>query len=291
MPIIETLNFSSVFAKRLLHISDLYDKGVEERQELEKLRDFSPFRNYREICPYCGSEVKNIYAEIAGLEYWNETWGWYGYECSACSWWWNYEESGNWGAAQPEVHVGALYKTQEPPVELLSAINAIGADSRILYKMNPTKFEQFVGGILKEFYDCEVLHIGRSHDGGIDLILLDSNGGKMPIQVKRRTSKSKTESVSLVREFRGAMLLHGYNSGMILTTADHFSKEAVEASQPKPHHSLQQTVDLIDARRLLDIMELIGKRTVTENSIRLRFGMDPPVEVLTAILARINKQL
>ncbi len=289
MSIIEALHFDSAFRKPLLHISMLHDMGAEDAQEILKSREFTPFRNYREICPYCGSDVKNIYAEIAWHEYWEELWGWYGYECTGCGWWWNYEESGNWGSASPAVHVGSLYKTQEPPIELLAAIKAVDADLRILYKMNPTKFEQFVGGILKEFYDCEVLHVGKSHDGGIDLILLDSSGGKVPVQVKRRTSRSKTESVSLIREFRGAMLLHGYNSGMILTTADHFSKEAIEASQPKPHHSLQQCVDLIDARRLLDIMGLIGKQPVTRNSIELRFGVVPHDKVLTSILACINR--
>ncbi|MBV9228639.1 MAG: hypothetical protein JOZ18_04930 [Chloroflexi bacterium] len=53
------------------------------------------------------------------------------------------------------------------------------------------------------------------------------------------------------------MLIFGHDRGMIVTTADHFSKEAVDLSEAKPGHSIPQYIDLIDCRRLLDIMSLI----------------------------------
>jgi hypothetical protein len=99
-----------------------------------------------------------------------------------------------------------------------------------------------------------VLHTGKSGDGGIDLILLDSNDGNIPIQVKRRTKTRKAESVTIVRELRGAMVLSGHDEGMIVTTAPRFSKPAVEASQPHPEHLVPQRINLVDCRRLLDII-------------------------------------
>ena len=298
MTTIEPLHFDSAISEELPSMAELhsifdsgnYDKQAA-REAIREIMDFRPFTAYNRSCPFCNSQVERVYAKVATLKEFYEDWGWYGYECTGCGWGWNYEVSDNWGACSPTVHVGRLYKAEEPAGELYDAVRAINANLEVLYKMNPTKFEQFVGGILKEFYDCQVLHVGKSSDGGIDLILIDSNDGKTPVQVKRRSTKSKTESVAIVREFRGAMLLHGYNNGLIVTTADHFSKEAVEASQPQLHHSIRQKIELVDVRQLFDIMGLIGRRRITERLLKIRFNVVPDEETLKAILGRINIDL
>jgi hypothetical protein len=125
--------------------------------------------------------------------------------------------------------------------------------------MEPTRFERFVGDLLAAHLSCDVVHCGKSHDGGIDLILADSDIGHIPIQVKRRSTPGSVESVSLVREFRGAMLLKGYDRGILVTTADHFSNEAIEASTPSPQDLVEQCIDLIDCRRLLDILNVVAR--------------------------------
>ena len=88
-------------------------------------------------------------------------------------------------------------------------------------------------------------------------MLLDSNSGMIPVQVKTRQSGTAVESVRLVREFRGALLLAGASKGIIVSTAHHYSKESKIASQPKPEHLAPQEIDLIDCKRLLDILGVI----------------------------------
>jgi hypothetical protein len=39
--------------------------------------------------------------------------------------------------------------------------------------------------VFKDYFDCEVIHCGRSHDGGIDLILISADEPTV-IQVKPR---------------------------------------------------------------------------------------------------------
>ena len=214
------------------------------------------FLVYRGPCPFCGTQLRQRYSEFAIDPYWNEGFLHESWACIACGWWWHGtlpDHSYSIG----DTYVAVLRLTPSIPPELVAGIAEVRANTERLFAMDPTKFELFVGDILSAFYKCEVVHCGKSHDGGVDLILLDSDLGKIPIQVKRRSKPKSVESVSLVREFRGAMLLNGHDRGKIVSTADHFSPEAVEASTPKPHHLVSQEIELINCRRLLDIMDLL----------------------------------
>jgi hypothetical protein len=62
------------------------------------------------------------------------------------------------------------YEAAVPSMSYLS--KEIHRNRERLYGMNPTGFEVFVGSVLSDFLDCEVHHIGRSGDDGVDLIAL-----------------------------------------------------------------------------------------------------------------------
>jgi len=213
------------------------------------------FTVFRESCPFCRTKLIRRYDEFGVDDYYKEEFAWESWACLACGWWWEGtlpERSYSRGVTK-----AAILKASNAPESLLQGIDEVRKNSAKLFEMHPTKFELFVGDILSEFYKCEVVHCGKSHDGGVDLILLNSDDGYTAVQVKRRADPKKVESVSLVREFRGALLLAGQDRGVIVTTAHHFSKEAVEASTPAPEHLAPQTIDLIDCRKLLEIMHSV----------------------------------
>lgn len=216
-------------------------------------RQFTAFRG---ACLFCGTQLQKRYDEYGLADFYTEEFKWESWGCPMCGWWWS-GSFPNHSFSVGGTIAAILHKTSDLPPELVTALTVVRDNTKNLFEMPPTKFEHFVGDILREFYACEVIHCGKSHDGGIDLMIIDSNCGQIPVQVKRRLKPGSVESVSLVREFRGAMLLAGHDRGKIVSTADHFSEEAVDASIPKPHHLAVQEIDLVDCRRLLDIMKLL----------------------------------
>ena len=216
---------------------------------------FGTFKVFRESCPFCQTKLIRRYEEFGVDDYYKEEFTWESWACLACGWWWEGtlpEHSFSRGVTK-----AAILKVSSAPESLVQGIDEVRKNSAKLFEMHPTKFELFVGDILSEFYKCEVVHCGKSHDGGMDLMLLDSDDGYTAVQVKRRANPKSVESVSLVREFRGALLLAGQDRGVIVTTAHHFSKEAEKASTPAPEHLVPQTIDLIDCRKLLEIMHSV----------------------------------
>ena len=227
-------------------------------------------------CPLCKSKLECILFESAKVD--SEYFAWHMYGCDVCGWWRANEFPNSYFNGY--FYVGILHSTSETDPDLITGITRIEENLSTLFAMEPTGFEHFVGKILKEHYDCEVIHVGKSHDGGIDLILVESQQGRMPVQVKRRSSPEAVESVSIVREFRGAMLLKGYNRGIIVTTAHHFSPSAVVASKPQPDHLAPQSIDLVDCRRLLDIMGTLIKRRPNPEFFKQLFRYTLPAEAI-----------
>lgn len=71
--------------------------------------------------------------------------------------------------------------------------------------------------------------MGRPDDGGVDIIYIDADDKQWLVQVKRRENPRSTESVSTIRNLLGAMLLQDSRTGIIVSTADHFSYQAYAA--------------------------------------------------------------
>jgi len=223
-----------------------------------------PILRFKDIqtCPYCQSPLDR---KTRGKELWNDAViDWIDFEkgtCPSCGWWKVFEE----GRAFSTVHdyvtrvltCGILRSFNLDALQLPNIGDVLGSLDK-LYQMHPTDFEKFVAAALAEMYGCHALHTGQSHDGGIDIVLLGTSIGEMPVQVKRRANRTAVESVSVVREFRGSMLLKGYADGIIVSNADHFSHEAKCASMPDPSHLAEQSIRLIDCRRLVDILGLLS---------------------------------
>ncbi len=91
--------------------------------------------------------------------------------------------------------------------------------------VHPQKMEHLVADVFKEYFDCEVKHVGCSGDGGIDLLIVRGNE-IFAVQVKRREVRDRAERVSTVRELVGAMIPYGLSKGKVVTTAERFGPSA-----------------------------------------------------------------
>lgn len=183
--------------------------------------------------------------------------------CDACGWWCQYAVGANRDGYFECERVPAALRTYkvadiEAPVNALR--RELSKNPQLLAELNPTKMEELTGSILSDFMDCEVVHTGRTGDGGIDLLLLDGDTPYV-VQVKRRISQQHGETVSAIREFLGATLLSGYRRGIYVTTATHFTPAAVSAAASAKSLKLVEKLHLIDQDRFLRLLRLISTKT------------------------------
>lgn len=104
---------------------------------------------------------------------------------------------------------------------------ALRVDDELWRCMEPTSFEKFVGDVLRANYtDCEVMHVGRSHDRGVDLVFVDAGEKQHLVQVKCHSKRVKSEGVFDVRHFLGALVQAGKLKGIFVSNAKGFTREA-----------------------------------------------------------------
>lgn len=98
-------------------------------------------------------------------------------------------------------------------------------DPRRWQDVPPERLEFLAGSILKASYpSAEVVHIGRSGDGGMDLLLVAGDGISVA-QVKGR-SRERAEPVETVRSLHGVLYRGGEVEGLVVSTAPRFSPAA-----------------------------------------------------------------
>lgn len=206
-------------------------------------------------CPYCSAPLDNLSIDRRTFAY--DTIVVRHDQCPQCGWWRKYWHPNKFSIG--ETLIGILQATD--PVARDAAITSLG--EAVLTRdgepvdLPPTEFEQRVGDVLAEAYGCESVHTGRSGDGGIDLLLFDGEAGPIAVQVKRRQNTGRAEGVEVVRELRGAMVLAAIDRGMIVTSAERFTRGAHAAAVPAEEHLVPQQIELVDARRLLAVLDVI----------------------------------
>jgi restriction system protein len=104
-------------------------------------------------------------------------------------------------------------------------INAVSRNHDQIYSMDPIRFELLVGSVLRDFFDCEVRHVGHTGDGGVDLIAIIGNSRKL-IQVKRRSKPDAAESIETVKLMFATTLLERESEAMIVTSAESIYKRS-----------------------------------------------------------------
>lgn len=122
--------------------------------------------------------------------------------------------------------------------------------------IDPTRLEKLIVSVLKANYGrCEVFHVGKPFDGGVDVIFIDSNNQQWLVQVKRREDPNIAEGVKTIRNLLGAMILEGSLNGVVISTADHFTYRAYEAVGRA--REVGMTVKLIDRGKLNRMLDPI----------------------------------
>ncbi len=132
-----------------------------------------------------------------------------------------------------------------------SFINRLSSDRdnlNKLRKLSPSEFEHYIADLYSRLgYKTET--VGRSHDGGVDVIA-EKDGVKHYIQCKKFIT-SKVH-VGAVRDFYGAMTNELANGKGIFITTNVFTTEAENFADGNP-------IELIDGHDLLRLIKSVDK--------------------------------
>ena len=263
-------SWSSVLLKGLgkNELSDLIDKRLKLFDSIEEISvprsEGSINRALTDwlgsICYVCKSSTKIVRDDIGG----HITPHIKVRACPNCGWW----ESENF--AHLKTGPGNSYDSytllrraclrefaifdDEAPLDALRS--HLRRNPKDLNRISPKKLELLVGSVFSDYFSCEVIHVGGPGDGGFDLFLIMSDNPAV-VQVKQRIDPKKTEPVSSIREFVGAMVLSQKRFGFFVSSAGKFSKQAQDATD-KAQSLCIEKLEIIDATRLIDILKLVS---------------------------------
>lgn len=237
----------------------------ERMQTPEVRRDFERLWSLRDasLCPYCGVTLADPLAKIEGK---GRVYPYYTTlkECPNCGWWalshmhveytqeLREEEFGVWEYYEAVLGTFDLGSRMVALDTLKNHLRRKFDDVRHIY---PRKFEELCASVFREYMNCEVKHTAASQDGGIDLYAITSDTGVYAVQCKRR-EKPIAESVEQVRAFLGAMIVAGMPRGIVVTTADHFSPQALSLANAPPLKNLGIELQLIDFEQFRQLFNL-----------------------------------
>lgn len=209
------------------------------------------------ICPACGSSLRKEEQAPDANPDWTGTREFYDL-CDSCGFW-RFEVRDNLYMPYYTLpHVKRFdYETTTPSLAYLSSEIYRNRDK--IYAMDPTKFEIFVGSVLSDFLNCEVHHVGRTGDDGIDLIALVGDSPQM-IQVKRRGNASATEGIDVVKLLFASAFVQNANRGMIVTSAKRFTRAAKIWSESPRIVDSGFKLELVDMNNLMSIVGAVAMK-------------------------------
>lgn len=228
--------------------------------------------NSTSLCPFCKETVTQTVYQKEKLDYpgwlfgsfneWEEV-----KQCPICGWWeykyHNQSDAVDDGIAASDIKIvtSILRQYSESsrsiPIQTLNA--AIAEYPEKIYEIHDKKMEELVQSVFSSYYSCNVSLVGKSHDGGKDLIFVESDRPTF-VQVKRRISPNKVEAVSGIRELLGATLLaDNVKSCIFVSTADHFSLPAQKEAQRAVEKCLVEKYELFDCTHFLNMLQLTKK--------------------------------
>jgi restriction system protein len=216
-------------------------------------------------CQFCKSPTSRAYQN--GLD---ETPSWLGggrylaneyvLQCEQCGWWRIHtikETDGDIEGVSTTIK-NAVMKTydlssKEIPIKALQQYLRKNFDDVI--HIDDVQMEKLVQSVFSEHFACEVQHVGKVNDGGVDLIFIESNS-PIVIQVKRRKTLSHVESVSGIRELLGAALLKESRNCIYVSTCSKFSDPASDTAQRSVELGIVESYELYDFARFSDVLKL-----------------------------------
>lgn len=157
--------------------------------------------------------------------------------CADCGYWMVIEmpDLGGWHRLRPTpstVGIVREYTVDALDAPLHDLQRFLRKHPEHLAHVNPTVFEELVAACLRAvFQPCDVIRVGRTGDGGIDLLFIKPNMGHYLVEVKRRGNIERKEGVAVVRSLNGVLFREGAAKGMVVTTATAFTRAAEGETQ------------------------------------------------------------
>lgn len=202
---------------------------------VDRIEDYSPsevnkFFISENICPFCNIKLSTVLFATNSCTMTTDMFTTYIVkECPHCRWWTykiQFEERSSTTCLNTDERYYGIIKEYKPqdkqiPINVLSS--ELKKRPELLYDIDSYKLEELCQDILKGVYDCEVIHVGKTGDGGKDLLVLNSDS-PIVVQVKRRTNPNHIEIIDKVRELVGTLYIEDYRKGLFISTAKDFSK-------------------------------------------------------------------
>lgn len=232
--------------------------------------DVQKFFHNDKRCPFCSSQLENVFLGIRSEPKGGDLYeSGKIYECKNCGWWtykFRVSEDADLIDEVRSYYTDSRYygimksyniTDKELPIEVLSA--ELKKKPDILYDINPYKLEELSQEILKGVYDCKVNHVGKTGDGGVDLLILEADEPIL-VQVKRRKNPNHVELVKGVREFVGTLFIEGQRKGIYISTAKRYSKGSKETAEKLIRNRKLDYFELIDYDKLCSLMGNINEK-------------------------------
>jgi hypothetical protein len=206
-------------------------------------------------CPMCEDRLRSFeFWSAINKTRWSALEGTYAriFFCGRCGFWFSdeqwsidYEEGPDDTLVTLSMGSVARYRLDEKAIALPALRQYLSRHPEHVAHTNPTAFEKLMAECLRdEFVPCEVTHLGQTADGGVDIKLVTSDREVWLVQVKRRASISASESVQVVRELNGVLFREGLAKGLIITTAQRFTRSARQETAVKTRTRGQYEIQL-----------------------------------------------
>lgn len=121
--------------------------------------------------------------------------------------------------------------------------------------LNESRFKELVRDVFKNYYDCEIEHVGGPNEKGSDLFLINSNNPKL-LQIKRYSSLGLIEDIKPVKELVGSLILNKINNGILVTSAETFSNSAIEITKSGALEEHKIELTLMDRDNFLKMLKI-----------------------------------
>lgn len=210
-----------------------------------------------EVCPYCNRGLRRAGHNWGDAPQGGNCREWTLVHCPNCAFWQFFGKHGLLNDFPSriywEAYIGKArtFANSLPPGCERELAQALRRNRSHWTLLDPSRLETFVAEILRANHQpCQVTHLGRPFDGGIDVLLIDSAQHEWVVQVKRRTSHSG-EGVDTVRNLLGVMYADDKLRGIVVSTADHFTYRAYDLRQKAAKKGCM--IELVD-RGKLDLM-------------------------------------
>lgn len=210
-------------------------------------------------CAYCATEILRVEDEIFRESSRRDYSLWY---CKYCRFWQARVYSDPLGGCMPPPdHLAYVSKLREFETILPDGCSEelasyIRRHPNFLHSMPPTHFERLVADVFQANYtNAEVTHVGRPNDGGVDVVFIDANKEEWLIQAKRRESPKRAEKVDTIRNLLGTLVVKGKPNGIVVSTANKFSRDAIQEATVAREGPYKMKVKLVDKgilNRMLD---------------------------------------